>query len=281
MTINDAKKVMLDRVNLAIEEAQLREEIQASQKQIKKLEYWAEELQMQYDDLKNSGMRQFFLGLIGKKEERLQEAENEVRKKNAELSSAKFELQSQQSRLEEIEQTTKEIESTCDTCLDVIAETDGADIRTKLLAISDLPEICAEISDQLAEVKSLFATAYDIFSIQRTRTTTITSPGTYLNKDTMMRRHSKLIEDGVNRIIDLLNQYNQYAPEEIKIEFHSKWMETENYWEEQMMAYDTMERIKKVEDWFFRVDNCWKVMWKQQKEAMQKLQEEMFEYLDT
>lgn len=277
MTINDAKKVMLDKVNMDIEAAEIRNEILVKEKHIKKLEYWAEELQMQYDDLTNSGMRQFFLGLVGKKEERLQEAQNEVHKKNSELSSAKFELESLKNRLEDIEETTKEIEATCNTCLDVLAETDGEGVRTKLLAISEIPRLCTEITNQLKEVKPHFTTAYDIY---QTRTGRPTTPGTYLNMDAMMRRHSKLIEDGVKHIIELLNAYNLYAPEEIKIEFHSKWMEKENYWEEQQKAYDTMERIKKVEDWFYRLDNCWKVMWKQQKEAMEKVQEEVLAYLD-
>lgn len=283
MNISDAKKVMLDRVNLAIEEAQLRDEIQATEKQIKKLEYWAEELQMQYDDLANSGMRQFFLGLIGKKEERLQEAENEVRKKNGELSAAKFELQSQQSRLEEIEQTTKEIEATCNTCLQTIADADGEAARTKLLAISELPKICMDITEHLAETKPFLKESYDIYAAPRVSRNTPggSSVSAYYNKDYEMRKQSKHIEEKVNRLIELLSTYNLYAPEEIEIEFHGAWMEKENYWEGQQMDYDTMERIKTVDEWFFGVDSRWKVMKKQQKEAMQKLQEEMFGYLDT
>lgn len=277
MTINDAKKIMQDRVNLEVEATELRENTFAKEKQIKKLEYWADEMQMQYNDLANSGMRLFFLGIVGKKEERLQEAQNEVRRTQGELSSAKFELESMKKRVEDIEQTIKEIETICEKCLGIIWETDGEDVRAKLLAISELPKICAEITNQLAKVKPLFATAYDIYE---TRTGRPTTPGTYINKDSMMRKHSREIENGVNHIIELLNTYNQYAPEEIKIEFHAKWMDKENYWEEQQMAYDTMERIKKVEDWFYRLDNCWKVMSKQQKESIQKLQEEVLAYLD-
>lgn len=277
MTINDAKKVMLDRVNLEIEAAELGNEIQAKEKQIKKLSYWADEMQMQYDDLANSGMRMFFLGLTGKKEARLQEAQNEVRRARGELSSAEFELESLKSRIEDIEQTRKEIESVCNECLKIIEETDDTGVKTKLLAIDEVPSLCSEISTCLAELRPLFTAAYDIYAM---RTTTMTTPGTYMNKDSMMRKHSVLIENGVNHLIELLVRYNQYVPEEIKIDFHSKWMEKENYWEEQQMAYDTMERIKKVEEWFYRLDNCWKVMKKQQNEAMQRLQEEVLAYLD-
>ncbi|MBQ8518447.1 MAG: hypothetical protein IJ455_02430 [Agathobacter sp.] len=277
MTINDAKKVMLDKVNLDIEAAELIDEMQAKEKQIKKLCYWAEEMQMQYDDLTNSGMRMFFLGLIGKKEARLQEAENEVRKKQGELSAARFELESLTSRVEDIEQTRTEIESVCNECLKVIEETDDTGVKNKLLAISELPKLRAEITDCLSEVKPLFTTAYAIYG---TRTGRPTSPGTYINKDSEMRKHSRVIAKGVNHIIELLNTYNLYAPEEIQIEFHAKWMEKEGYWEEQQMAYDTMERIKKVEEWFCQLDNCWRVMSKQQKAVMQKLQEEVLAYLD-
>lgn len=277
MTINDAKKVMLDKVNLEIEAAELGEEIKAKEKLIKKLRYEADEMQMQYDDLANSGVKQFFLGLTGKKEARLQEAQNEVRRTKGELSSAEFELESLKVRVEDIELTRKEIESVCNECLSLIDEVDGTEIKNHILAISEVPRLGAKISTCLTELRPHFTTAYDIYAI---RATTMTTPGTHLNKDSMMRKHSGLIENGVNQIIELLNTYNLYAPEEIKIEFHAKWMDKENYWEEQQMAYDTMERIKKVEDWFYRLDNCWKGMGKQQKESMKKLQEAVLAYLD-
>lgn len=277
MTINDAKKVMLDKVNLEIEVAELRDEIKAKERQIKKLRYEADEMQMQYDDLANSKMRQFFLGLTGKKEARLQEVQNEVRRVKGELTSAEFEAESLNARVEEIEQTGTEIEGVCNECLKMIEEVDGADVKRKLLSIRVVPRTRAEITDCLAEVKPLFTTAYDIYE---TRTGRPATPGTYINKDSEMRKLSREIEKGVNHIIELLNTYNLYVPEQIKIDFHAKWMEKENYWEEQQMAYDTMERIKKVEDWFYRLDNCWKVMQKQHEEAMQGLLEEVLAYLD-
>lgn len=283
MNISDAKKVMLDRINLAIEEAQLSDEIQTKKKQMKKLEYWVDELQMQYDDLANSGMRQFFLGLIGKKEERLQDAQNEVRMKVAELSSVKFELESLQSKVEDIQQTKNEIESTCNTCLEVIAETDGDEMKSKLLSITEVSKVYADITDSLAEAKPLFATAYDIYAAPRTSRTITggSSVSAFYNKDYELKKQSRLIEKKINQIIELLNTYNLYVPDEIKIEFHSKWMEKENYWENQQMDYDTMERIKTVDEWFFGLDSRWKVMRKQQKEAMKKVEEEVLAYLDN
>jgi len=277
MTINDAKKVMLDKVNLEIEVAELRDEIKAKERQIKRLRNEVDEMQMQYDDLANSKVRQFFLGLTGKKEARLQEAQNEVRRTNGELSSAEFELESLKKRVEDIEQTQAEIESVCNECMKVIEEMDGSDVKMKLISIGAVPRIRMEITEGLAEVKPLFTTAYDIYAI---RTGVPTTPGTYINKDSEMRKLSREIEQGVNHIIEMLNSYNLYVPKEIKIEFHAKWMEKENYWEEQQMAYDTMERIKTVEEWFCRVENCWKVMQKQQKKEMQKVQEEVLAYLD-
>lgn len=41
MTINDAKKVMLDKVNLEIEVAELRDEIKAKERQVQKLKAYA------------------------------------------------------------------------------------------------------------------------------------------------------------------------------------------------------------------------------------------------
>ena len=282
MTINDAKKVMLDKVNLEIEAAELGEEIKAKEKQIKNLRNEADEMQMQYDGLVNSGIKQFFLGLTGKKATRLEEAQNEVRRAQGELSAAEFELRSFHARVEEINQTKKEIESVCNECLKVIEENDDAGVKNKILAVGEVPRLIAEISTCLGEMRPLFTTAYDIYAAPRTARGVSggSSVSAFYNKDLEMRKQSKLIETKINQIIELLNTYNLYAPEEIKIEFHSKWMEKENYWEGQQMDYDTMERIKKVEDWFYRLDNCWKAMRKQQKNAMQGIQEEVLAYLD-
>lgn len=281
MTINDAKKILFDRVNIEIEATELKNEIHSKEKQVKKLTCLANEMQMQYDDLANSGMRMFFLGLLGKKEERLQEAQNEIRRIKGEGASTEFELNSMKDRLQEIEETIKEIQETCENCLDIIAEADGETIRTKIVAISEIPRLCLEISSRCAQTKPHFSTAYDIF---QTRTIVHSRPsameGTFNNRDSDMRKQSKLIENGVNHIIELLNTYNQYAPEEIKIEFHDKWMDKENYWADQVMADDSLARIKKVEDWFCRLDNCWNAMGKQQREAIHKLQEEVLAYLD-
>ena len=282
MTINDAKKVMLDKVNLEIEAAELGEEIKAKEKRISRLRDELEELQMQYDSLANSGMRQFFLGLTGKKEARLQEAQNEVRRAQGEVSSVEFEIESIKARVEDIEQTKTEIEGVCNECLKLIGDHDDTGVTKKVLAISEVPRLIAEISTCLGEMRPLFTTAYDIYAAPRTARGVSggSSVSAFYNKDVEMRKQSKLIETKINQIIELLNTYNLYAPEEIKIEFHSKWMEKENYWEAQQMDYDTMERIKKVEDWFYRLDNCWKVMKKSQKAALQKVQEEVRAYLN-
>ena len=283
MNISDAKKVMLDKVNLEIEETALSEELKEKEKQINKLENEVEELQREYDSLVNSGIRQFFLGLAGKKESSLQESQNQVRMKTAELSAVKFETESLQAKLEDISQTKSEIESTCNACLEIIAEADGNEMKRKLLSITEVDKLITEVTSSIKEAKPLFTTAYDIYAAPRmSRTTTGGSNvSAFYNKDLEMKKQSKLIEKQMNHIIELLNAYNMYVPDEIKIDFHGKWMEKENYWEDQQMDYDTMERIKKVDEWCYYLEANWKVMRKQQKATMKKVEEEVLAYLDN
>ena len=63
MTINDAKKVMLDKVNLEIEFVELSKEIRAKEKQIKGLESDVQDAEYSYSQLENSGIKQFFLAI--------------------------------------------------------------------------------------------------------------------------------------------------------------------------------------------------------------------------
>lgn len=279
MTINDAKKVMLDRVNLDIEVAALRDEILAKEKQIKKLHYEADEMQMKYDNLANSGIRQFFLGLAGKKEARLQEVQNEVRRAKGELSSAEFDLASLKTRMEDIEQTIKEIESICNECLNKLVEIDGEEIKKKICAIYEIPRLRVEIAEKLAEMQQDFSKAYSLYRVGEPTASCL--DGNANNRSSAMRKHSKVIADGVDEIIQLLNTYNLYAPDEIKIEFHDKWMDKKDYWENQQIPEDSLDRIKKVEDWFYRLDMCWKGLKKKQIVAMKEMQEAVFSYLDV
>ena len=278
MNISYAKKVMLDRVHLATEEAQLNDEIREKEKQVKKLVNIAEEKQKEQNSLENSGMRQFFLGLMGKKEQYLQDAQNEVRRSNSELSAAKFELESLQKKSEEIRQTIQETESVCHDCVKIIAEDGGQDIRMKLLAITEVPNLCATISEKMAAMNPHFNNSYAIWRVGEP--TASAFDGNANNRSKAMRKHCKLIENGVNEIIELLNTYNSYVPDEIKIEFHDKWMDNEKFWTEQDMPENSLDICRKVEDWAFRLETCWKGMKKQQTATMQTLREEVLAYLD-
>lgn len=271
------KKVVLNRIELEAERAELYEQIPSVEKKIKKLTYWAEEAQLNHDDLANSKMRLFFLGIVGKKEERLQKEENEVRKTRADLRAAEFELNSIKDRIESIGLELNITEDIFDKFINQLEGEDGIEMKARMLAVKELPNLRFLISEKIVETKPLFIKADEIWEYGDIQTNL--SGRRYNKKDSTLRKHSKLIQQSVDELIVLLNQYNLYAPEEIKIIFHQEWMDNKEYWDNQQLAYDSHERIKKVDDWFYRLENCWNNMKKQQSEAEEILRSEVLEYL--
>ena len=277
MNISDAKKVMLNRINLSIEESQILGEIREKEKLVKKLTNILEEKQENQYSLENNKVRQLVLVLMGKKQEYLQDAQNEVRRSNSELLSAQFELESLHKKLEEIQQSIEEMAEVNAECLNVIAE-DGQDIKLKLLAVNEVPGLCYFISEKMSAMKPHFDNSYAIWKVGDP--TSSCMDGNASNRSRAMRNHCKVIENGVNEIIELLNTYNLYVPDEIKVDFHDKWLENDSYWDNQPLPDTSLELIRTVEDWFYRLDRCWKGIKKQQNEIIWELQAEVLSYLN-
>lgn len=278
MNIVDAKKILIDIVQLSIEESQLIDEIREKEKLIKTLTNSLEEKQAEQYSLENNKVRQMVLVLMGKKEEYLQDAQNEVRRCNSELLSAQFELESLHKKSEEIQQTTKEMETVCQECMKVIGEESGQEIRTKFLAIMEVPQLCATISEKMSALKIQLNKSYSIWQVGEPTASCL--DGNASNRGRAMRKHSKVIENGVNEVVGLLNTYNLYVPDEIKVDFHDKWLEDDTYWDNQPLPDTSLQLIRKVEEWFNRLNWSWKGMKKQQTATMQKLQEEVLAYLN-
>ncbi|MBR2044517.1 MAG: hypothetical protein IJ958_00085, partial [Agathobacter sp.] len=83
----------------------------------------------------------------------------------------------------------------------------------------------------------------------------------------------------VKKLISRIDEYNLIVPEGLRIEFREKWMDEEDYWKGQQLAEDSYDRIKKVDDWFFRFTNLWKKMKKQQDEVLEQMRNEVLDYL--
>ncbi len=277
MDNTEMKKVVINRIELEAERANLYEQMPSVEKKIKQFLYLTDEAQVSLDNLKNSKGRQFLLGIIGQKETRLQELENELRKVRGDLRAAEFELGSIKDRIESIGLELNITESTFDEFVELLENEDSEEMKVRLLAVKELPNLRHHIREKFVELKLLLKKAEEIWVYGDLDTDL--SGRRYNRKDSTLRKHSKLIQKSVDELVALLNQYNIYAPEETKIIFHQDWMDNKEYWDNQQMAYDSHERIKKVDEWFYRLENCWNKMKKQQNEAEEILRSEVLEYL--
>jgi len=273
----EMKKVVIHRIELEAERAELYEQVPSVEKKIKQFTYLTDEAQLSLDNLKNSKGRQFIYGLIGQKETRLQEAENELRKVRGDLRAAEFELGSIKDRIESIGLELNITESTFDEFIKLLESEDKEDMKERLLAVKELPNLRHLIREKMVKLKQLLKKAEEIWVYGDIQADL--SGRRYNRKDTTLREHTVLLKQAVSELVVLLEQYNSYAPEETKVIFHEDWMNDEKYWDGQQLAEDSHARIQKVDDWFFRFESVWNKMKKQQNEAEEILRSEVLEYL--
>lgn len=271
--MKDARMTILERVNIEIERTDLQESIALLEKQIKRLSGDIEDAQSEYDNLSDSGMKGFFLGLTGKKETRLQEMQNNIRKLRSELVSAEFEVNSAKARIEEIVKEVKNTQESFQECMMLYEKENGVEAIKELRTILELPTICKEIEKIFPEIKPLVTNAADIMSV-RYGTTVYTSAGVF-NKEAEMRKCFHKMRDLVKPLIEYLNDYNTLVPEALQIDYRAKWMDDEDFWVNLVMAADIYDRITKVDEWFYGVYNRWNSLRKQRNEVIKTLTEKV------
>lgn len=277
MEQKEMKKLIIHRIELEANRAELYEQIPELEKKMKKTANCVEEAQLNLDNLMNSKARQFVYGLIGQKESRIQQAENELRKARGDLKSVEFELDSIKDRIESIGLELNITESTFDTFMALLENEEGEEMQVRLLALKELPNLRHLIREKIVELKQLLKRAEEIWVYGDIQADL--SGRRYNKKDTTLREHTIPLKQAISELIALLNQYNTYAPEETKVIFHEDWMDDEKYWDGQQLAEDSHARIQKVDDWFFRFESVWNKMKKQQNEAEEILRSEVLEYL--
>ena len=277
MERNEIKKIIVNRIELEKERADLKEQIISLEKNVRKQNALLEMAEENKQRVENSKINLFLLGLTGKKEERLQQEENEVRKARGEANAAQFELDSANSRLQSI---AVELNGTEDLVEDYLATLEGEDAKTikwRIIALKELSSMRYAITEDIVQMQAVLKRAEEIWVYGDIKADM--SGRRYNSKDSTLRAHTVLIKQAVSELIEHITRYNAYAPEEIKIVFHEEWMDDKDYWVGQQLAEDSHARIKKVDDWFFRFESLWKKLKKRQNEAEDIMRSEVLEYL--
>lgn len=278
MDIKERKKILFDVIQLEKERDEFKEEIFVKEKEMKKLNSDLEYAQEEYNKLENSGIQKFFLGITGKREARLQEAQNEIRRIRSEIASVDFAITSARNRMDNIADELEETADYVKECISFLAETeDGDKIKSLITVAREIPVICNEISEKMIELKPLLTKAEEIYTYGDINADL--SGRRYNRKDSTLRELTWEIAPVVKKLISRIDEYNLIVPEGLRIEFREKWMDEEDYWKGQQLAEDSYDRIKKVDDWFFRFTNLWKKMKKQQDEVLEQMRNEVLDYL--
>ena len=280
MEMNETRKFLINIIRLGKERTEIETEILSQQANLKKLNLDLEFAQDEYDKLESSGIRKFFLGLTGKLETRLQDAQNEIRKLQGTISNAEFIISSNQHRIENIDnelQNTKEQE---EECVSVLRKMENGDfLRQSFAVVRELPvlnqriaESCKRLSAELSRAEEIYTYGdihYDLTGHK------------YDKKDSTLRNHTYTIRDVVDELVGFLDAYNSLTPEEIQIEFREAWMDDKEYWNGQQIAEGSYTRVKKVDTWFSAFSYQWKKKKTQRESVLEQLRTELLDSLSA
>lgn len=273
----ELKQIVVERIQLEQSRTELLEQLPSLEKNAKKFANLLEIAEESKQKLENSKLNQLVLGVFGKKEERLQQEENNVRKARGEANAAQFELDSAKERIHSIAVELSGTEDLLEEFLSSLEGEEGNDIRWRIIALKELSSMQYAIGEDIVEMKALLKKAEDIWVYGDIKADL--SGRRYNSKDSTLRAHTTLIKRAVSDLLEHIARYNAYAPEEIKITIHEEWMDNKDYWAGQQIAEDSHARIKKVDDWFFRFESLWNKLKKRQREAEDIMRSEVLEYL--
>lgn len=278
MDINEGKKVLSDTIQLQKERDEYEAEISSKEKALKKLNMDLEFAEDEYRKLENSAVKKLFLGIMGKREASLQDAQNEIRRLHGEVANIEFTITSARNRIEHIEDELQNREEHVMEGLSILEKTENGDFIKKSFLISkELPVISQKVAEKNKELKKLLERATEIYTYGDIHSDM--SGHRYNKRDTTLRNHTLEIKKVVKELITYLDAYNSLVPQEIQIIFREDWMDNEHYWDGQQLAEDSYSRVKKVDDWCFRFSNLWKKMKKQHDEVLTQLRNELLEYM--
>lgn len=273
----ELKKIIRERIELEQNRTELLEQLPALEKEAKKSANLLEEAVESKQRLENSKLNMLVLGVFGKKEERLQQEENNVRKAKGEANAAQFELESAKNRIQSIAVELSGTEDLLEEFLSSLEGEEGNAIRWRIIALKEISNMRYAIGEDIAQMKAVLKKAEEIWVYGDIKADM--SGRRYNSKDSTLRAHTALIKKAVSELIEHITRYNAYAPEEVKVIFHEDWMDNKDYWAGQQLAEDSHDRIKKVDDWFFRFESLWNKLKKRQNEAEDIMRSEVLEYL--
>lgn len=273
----ELKKIIRERIELEQNRTELLEQLPALEKEVKKSANLLEEAEESKQRLENSKLNMLVLGVFGKKEERLQQEENNVRKAKGEANAARFELESAKNRIQSIAVELSGTEDLLEEFLSSLEGEEGNAIRWRIIALKEISNMRYAIGEDIAQMKAVLKKAEEIWVYGDIKADM--SGRRYNSKDSTLRAHTALIKKVVSELIEHITRYNAYAPEEVKVIFHEDWMDNKDYWAGQQLAEDSHDRIKKVDDWFFRFESLWNKLKKRQNEAEDIMRSEVLEYL--
>ena len=278
MEMTEKKKALFDIVQLEKERAEHETEISSKQTTLRMLNLDLEIAQEKYEKIERVGIKRFLLGLMGKRETSLQDAQNEVRKLRGEISNIEFLVSSAKNRIETIEEELQKAREYEEDYVSVLHELgNGVSLKQSFLVVREMPVLCKDIGKNCERLSAELSRAEEIYKYGDIHSDI--SGHKYNKRDSTLKEHTLKIKESVNELVGSLDAYNSLVPEKIQLEFREPWMDDESYWHGQQIAEDSYERVKTVDVWFSRFSYLWKKTKTQQERVLEQLRNELLSCL--
>ena len=154
MERNEIKRFILNFIELQKERATLQEQIVSLENNLKKTTYALENAKENKARIENSSISIFFLGVLGKKEERLEQEEIKVRRAKETFNSAQFEFDSANERMQSVITEITSIEGKLEKVLDLLKDENNS-IKENIVALKEISNMRYLIAEDIKKMKYL------------------------------------------------------------------------------------------------------------------------------
>lgn len=155
------------------------------------------------------------------------------------------------------------------------------EIKRFILNFIELQKRRATLQEQIVSLENnLKKTTYALENAKENKARIENSSISIFFLGVLGKKEERLEQEEINietsNLVEHIKRYNEYASDEIEIDYYEDWMDNKAYWDGQEVAVDSHGRIKRVNDWFLKFNSMWNEIKDRQDEIEERMRKELY-----
>lgn len=258
--IQQLRNVVINRIELENEASTLSEKLPADRRELDRLTRVARSYQEELESIQRSGLKGLFLRITGRHEQRLEEAQRQAAKANADMSSFQFNLESNEGRLRAIEKSleeTKSDEKQFQACMEDHFPEDAALSASKkeVQQLQTALELREQVKQEMEILNRLVEQAIGTHThgdMQASATGT-----RYNRRERTLKDQCQQAEGQLSVLCSAISNFNDLVPQDLRDELDGPWTGNKTYLTEPLTDPALLARLIGLQDWTLRIKRGW------------------------